>query len=407
MINKISVQNTINKKTYHSQVSFGLRPILVEEVSKFKRDILLNKKVKVVGIACHHLPDGDTTSLAKIFERRLRKYGKKVILFLEKNEVSGLNIKPKKYTISKEKTKQIPDKLIILDFNSEERLPKDTGIYYVLSHINPEDIFGLDHHSKTEHLISPNIYVDDTSYSCCGVGWNFFKALGEKLKKKDVKDFSYGMLSDLQKSKMVKFEDSKIIKMPALDVQQEEKQVLEEIESRLSKKNRTKVYEGLDILSNLTKDEKAFRKRLFSEVQVAPNGKLAYVIIPPDDKQWKTLGMHNTRNSAVLRDLRTRLTNGVQEDSAFTEEQKANFKDLQAAIIFYKAGNDYQMSIHSKNEYAQKLKEYVDNLITDKKFEELGGHPDRMGGRVHSLKKKDAENFIKKFLIANEEVGKQ
>ncbi len=138
---------------------------------------------------------------------------------------------------------------------------------------------------------------------------------------------------------------------------------------------------------------------MINQVQLIPNGKLAYVVINPGDKQYKALGGDNVRTSAILADLRLRLTNGINNDELFSAQQKTKLEKLDGAIIFYPTTMGYQMSMHTKNNHAQRLIEAVRKLNPDLI---AGGHPNRVGGRILSRKKEDIQAFIDGFLNASE-----
>lgn len=394
----ISYINSFNAKR---NTSFRAKPIASENV-RWISDIGKNPKVKRILIVPHESPDDDCTRAAEYFYNLFKNMGKKVAIFINPPETKGLNFNHKKYRIYKS-TKR-PDKVVVVDLNSSEKLSPE--VKSILKEIKSEDIFCVDHHTKSEKTIEGNLYIDTSAKSCCAMCYRIAQARGKKLSKSDLKALYCGILSDYQKSKLVKFKNNKLIKLSALDKDINAKEVLEQIEKQISEEDKIRIYKHLDILSNLTQEEQAFRKTLFSEVQITPNGKLAYVVINPNDKQWQRLGMHNTRTSAILRDLRVRLINGVQTDKIFSEGQRKLFKNLKGAIVFYRdaqrSDSKYRFSMHGKVDYAERIVNYVKKINP---AVEGGGHPDREGGGIKSLSENKIKELVNNFLTAAKHVN--
>ena len=86
---------------------------------------------------------------------------------------------------------------------------------------------------------------------------------------------------------------------------------------------------------------------------------------------------------------------------------KENFNKLKAIVIFYRVNKGYdsayQVSIHSKDGYAEKLIEQVREINEDFIG---GGHPDRAGGRINSCEYENAMYLVNDFLKADEELSK-
>ncbi len=393
----ISLKNTQHKnKNLSYNASFRAAPMPVKTAKMFN-SIMLNPNVKTADIFCHASPDEDTVNAAKVINNYLKKSGIKTSFCVYGPKLKGLFLGHGKFNIKKDQKPS--DLTIILDFISESKISKS----FVNIYNESKNIIGFDHHQKTHDKLKGLFYNDDSAYSCCGIIYRFFESLGEKLSKSDLKSLYCGVLSDYQKSKLITFDNFKLVKLPALNTDKNSKEVLEKIESQLSEKQRNKIYTHLDVLSKLTPEEKSFKENLYSKVKVTPNAKLAYVIIDPDDKEWISLGMKNTKTSPILRNLRLKLLNGVQNDNIFTPEQKEQFKNLKGAIVFYRAGNVYQMSLHTKNQYATDLIEYIKKNLNPDLV--AGGHPDRAGGRIFSLDKNEINTFINNFLIAAEKLG--
>lgn len=398
MINAVdSIVSKFNLKNKKTDIAFGAKPMPFDVAYEIKSKFL-NPNVKSFDAYCHAPLDEDTTNSMRVFVNWLKKNNKEVSMCMSMQNIKGLLIEKEIFKLKK--GEKPSDMAILFDFNSASRFPK--AYKNLFQNTQTENIYGFDHHKLEENPIKGNFYMDTSARSCCGIVYRFFESLNEPLGKEDLKRLYCGMLSDYTKSKLVTFKNSRLIKLPALGLDKNSKEVLENIQSQICPEDKIRVHKRLDILSNLNPKEKAFKERIFSQVQVTPDGKLAYVIIPPADKQWIGLGMKNTRTSAILRDLRLRLLNGLPDDIGFTPEQKQKIGGVQGSIIFYRSGNDYRMSIHSKNGYAERLQNYIKMQLNPDLI--AGGLQDRQGGQAESLKKDSVKKFIEGFLIAAEKI---
>lgn len=400
LIKRINSEYGLNNyQNNNDKTTFGARPIpaVFAETIKSK---LLNNSVKSVDIYCHSSPDEDTINSAKVIGNWFNKHGIKTSFCIDASDLKSLYVGHGKLNIKN--SNQPSDLSLILDFNSKSKMPKSCSDVFEKS----RKVFGFDHHQKTTDFLGGEFYRDDSAYSCCGVLTRFFEATAETLSKGDLKSLYCGIVSDYQKSKLVKIVNTKdgfnLVKLPALYSDPNSRYILEKFERNLSNKEKAKIYKHLDILSNLTQKEKDFRNKIFSEVKITPNGKLGYLVIEPYDKEWKSLGMDNARTSYILRDLRLQLLNNVSDNEFFTPEQKQNFKNLQGAAVFYRANDAYQLSITTKEDYAKRLTDYIKEHINPDLV--AGGHADRMGAKIFSIEKNQVDNFINSFLIASEKV---
>lgn len=386
---------SINSNNRHKNVSFKAALFPVETAQFYKRAIL-NPKVKTIDVLSHASPDEDTVDSAlTVINDWLKKNGKKTFVCVNYKKTKGLYSRPLKKEMKK--GSKPSDLTLVFDFNGKSKVPK--SFMDVFEKTKSENIFGFDHHTRTDETFDGNLYIDDTAKSTCGIVFRFFEALGEKISKKSLKKLYCGMLSDYQKSGLVDIKDSKLIKLPDLDLDKNSKEILEKIEAQLSEKEKAKIYKHLDVLSNLTAKEKAFQKRLFKETKTTPEGNLAYVVLEPNDKDWINLGMKNARTTILLRNWRLSTLNNKENDM-FSAQQKEKLKNLKGAIIFYRSGGAYQMSVHSKDNYAERLTTYIRKNTSLKIY----GHPERQGGRILSLQKDDVEKFINGFLDAADKI---
>ena len=371
---------------------------------ELKRQFL---NAKTIDLHPHRAPDDDAINSVMVIYNWLKNLRKEVSICVNPESSKKLRFKPQKYNIKDFKNTTPADVACILDFNDPVRMSQ--SYTNLINKQKPQTIIGIDHHAK-ETPLSKNLYIDSTSRSCCELVYMFFQTIGRKLNKNDLTNLYCGMLSDYQKSSFIKIESSlnsyKLIKLTDLKKDKNATRILGEIEARLSETDKQKIYKYLDTLSHLNKEEKVFRKTLFSKVKVTPNGKLAYVVIDPQDEQWASLGMDNTKTSAILGDLRQRLLNGVQKDPLFSPEQKKSLENLQGAIIFYRTSKDadstYRMSLTSKNNYAITLVEHIKTHINPKLI--AGGHPNRKGGMIKSFNQKEVNEFVNHFLQAANEI---
>lgn len=394
------MNNNISLNT--PNITFKAKPIPKSVIEKTK-STLLTSAVKRIDIYCHDSADEDTVNSSKVFANWLIRNGKNVSICVQHDEVTDLYLKN---SAAKLKLKpNTPDKTVVLDFNSEERLPRDYKKDFFKE--SSKNIIGYDHHDKTPNTLKGNFYIDSTAKSCCSIMTRFFEGLGEKINSKDSKSLYCGMVSDYKKSGLVKITNKdgnyELIKTDKLLKDKNSMEVMTKLENNLAEKDKKQIYKHLDPLSRLNADETTLRKKLFSNIKVTNNGKLAYVVIEPDDKLWAKVGMDTQKTSEILKDLRERVSSNSQEVEELTKSQKEKFKNVDTVIAFYRkseaADSKYRMSIHSKSNSALKLIDYVrenkdPNLIA-------GGHSDRAGGEISSVKKSDVQNFVNNFIEAS------
>lgn len=433
MYNCISGFNAVNKRNNPKlncfNPCFGAKTISKKVATDYINKIV-GSGTKELYISIHGSPDDDGLCAAYTASNVFfKEYGIKSLICVNKKEIHGLyhnNIKNVTKRIKKS------GKVLALDFNDYNKIPEFlVNIFksYKLTNISgfkPKNknkkiikIFGFDHHPDTK-TIKGDFYIDDTARSCCGIIFRLTEALKIKLGIDDLKSLYCGILSDYLKSKLVKIKNGRLIKLSAFYKDKNSKEVLNKIGKQLSIKDKIEIHKHLDILSNLSNDEKALQTELFKEIKVTKNGKLACVAIPISKQSnflsttWHSLGMKNMRTSAILRDLRLRLINNIQKDAMFTPEQKEKLKDIRGAVIFYPTGkNTYQLSIHSKGDYAIKLLKYAKEIYKQKaaksgkiKHEFVGdGHPNRAGGKIVDCTPAEMKALIGSFFEASEKAA--
>lgn len=366
-------------------VSFAGKVIPTKVFNVMQRE---TKNANRVGILIHSSPDPDAVGSAMTIYDHLKSLGKDVVIFANKKELKGLQIDPKKYKIANPSKMKDVDLGWMLDCNKFKRIP--ANFMELAGKI--KKIIGLDHHEITKST-NNNIRIDKSACSTCSLVYRYFEKMGKKLTLPDLEHIYYGMISDCQKSKLTSIEnlgsEYKLNKLPKLYKDKNSKEILEKIEAQLPEENRIKILKSLNILSNLTPAETAFQERIFKDIKFTKNGKLAYLVISQNDKQWAKLGMDNTRTSAILGNWRNKILSDTK---------------AKGAIVFYRVSKAkdsvYQMSITTKGNYAKKIRQYIVNNLNPDYIGD--GHPHRQGGRVLSCDKKETEKFINDFFIAAE-----
>lgn len=409
----------INNKYKHKQnTSFCAKPIQPEIGQAMKNRLL---SVKSIDIYAHAASDTDSDEATVFMYDWCKAHGIKVSICTDKSKMNALGIDPKDYKVKR--GYKPAEMALLLDHNGWDKVAKSYKKLLEKTKLK----MTIDHHPETDVTIDSFKYIDVKAKSCCAILYRFIQSIDEKLTTKNAKNLLYGIGSDFHKSKRIKFENtpigSKAVRLEILNNDKNSTEVLDAVEGKLSKKQVTKIYSDLDIISHLTPKEQEFRNEIFSKVSVTPNGKMAYVIIDTKDPKWKDLGMDNLRTSTILRDLRLRLIGDVQADEMFTAEQKAKFAkaDIQGAIVMYpviqssKKPKAYQISLHSKSGtgYTKKWREYAKQAYIKKemeransvKYEFVGdGHDDRSGGRIFTYDKSAIKSFIGSFLEAGQNV---
>lgn len=406
LINAINNYNIVkNHVKEQKQIAFKAAPFPFTWRNKILAAI---DEARTIDLYVHAFADDDAANACKVMAEFFKSRGKKVNICIGRK---GMNTLFSKFGARKSKTDSPADLTFVVDFNAQERIPSSFRKIFYKN--NSCRIYGLDHHTQAQDYINGNIYGDNSAKSCCGIVYRFFESISmdDKIGKKNLQRLYCGMLSDYTKTELIKVKNNKLIKLKALDKDENSKDVLERIEAQLNGEQKAEVYRHLDVMSNLTDKEKAFRKRLISEIKTSPNGKLAYIEINPDETTWAELKMDNYRTSTILRDLRVRIIDGVRHDNLFDNSKKEQLKHAQGAIIFYRVqrskGDLYQMSIHSKGNYATRLIDEARRLWykqTNVHFE-AGGHDNRAGGRIFSFSQQDADKYVDCFVQAAENLG--
>jgi len=406
-------------KKDHLSFSASTIPLNVRKTFKSRID-----DSESIYIFCHSSPDEDTFNSAKVLANWLTLLGKKVKIVIEdklKNLFTkysdGLEFVDPSNADNLDKT----DLAIVVDCNSMKRLP-NAGIDF-LNKYKKSEIIGLDHHEPNsgEDLIgnldvnSNNpFYIDTTAKSCCSIIYRLFEGLGINLTRENAESLYCGLLSDLNKFRYITLGNkngiSTIERTDEIKKFPETIDILDTLEHTLSSDKKSEIINHLDILSNLTSEERSFQKKLFSEkIQITKNGKLAYVVISPEDQEWKNIGQSTITTSRILSNLRQRVLINDPADSLIPDNLKGKLDKVKGVIVFYRgpivqnpSEETYKLSIHSKDNYDQKLIDFIrKNLYPDLY---AGGHPNRKGGNITTIEPKKCDLFVNYFITAAENI---
>lgn len=351
---------------------------------------------KSVDIFCHAMSDEDTFNSATAFYNYLKDEGINARIIASGGK-DNYNYDTSKYNIIDAKdvneNTQKADVALCVDFSSKDRLA--TNVFKHLQKYDAKTIVGLDHHDDKNKIIpdfnqvtkayeknnvpemeAKNYYVDSSSKSNCGIIYRFFEALGKKPSKEISRALFTGFQDDVSKDKSHLDKNSK------------------EIQSKLIKSlniiDLAKVGKHFIDKTKYTKDEKEFAKGLGQRTQYSNNGKLAYVEIKAEDKEWNKIGRNTERVVKIL--------------GKFRKQTLSNNKNLEAVAVFYPCsdGVTYKMSLLSNKDYAMKMVDYVkDNY---KKDLVAGGHNNRCGGTIQTTNPEEQHAWVNNFIKASENI---
>ena len=355
-------------------ISFQARPISLKQAEYTKLQLL---KSNFVDIVCHSSSDEDTIASAHAMK-----------WFLEENKIASRIISDSAdktfnyksgdtFDISSQKLPESPAGTILcVDFSEYTRVPSELKKYIEKA----KNILCIDHHSGAEPILNnKNIYVDLSAKSCSAIILRFFESLKINPPAK-IKQFLYcGMSDDLKKNKYLEFSDSALFPVKTKELLHDKNTdyLYSKMEKELSQDDKIEVNKHLNILMSLNKSEREFKDCLPEKIQYNSNGRFGYVIIPADDKQWKSLGGDNKRTSAILRNFRI---SALEKDS-----------NLDSAAVFYPNSSEYRISIHSKGNNVLKLFEHIRKLFPEFSG---GGHPQRGGGGNSTLEPKESVRWM-------------
>ena len=364
------------------------------------------KSAKNVTIMCHEASDKDTANAAMVMWQYLNSQSQNAKVVLSQ-DLKALNLRKIDCPIvqSKDFDEENSDDNVLLcvDFSAKERMPENLLPYLE----NAKNWVCIDHHTgfdlkSTEEVEkNPELFYQDTSAkSTTGILYRYFEALGEKdyIDENVAYDLMSGFVSDCSKKKLVVCDGKKgtITPQEKLKEDKDAYEVFNNLYQKLSDEQIAQIAKDSDIISSLTPKEKAFREYVFNSAKVTNDGKIAYVAFSPNSKIWNEMGADNTRTSAILSNFRQEILKNPFDDE--------KFKNVKAAMVFYRADNIYRVSIHSKDEnlidFYEEAKSKMDENIDVPCF--IGGHPTRGGGKILSLDEQDCREFMSNILSCSQ-----
>ncbi len=359
-------------KINNTLINFKARKIPKKQAKQIENAL---KKSSKIDIICHESTDSDAANSAVAMRDYLKPYGINSRIIISHQDLKTLHLEKEKNIIQahKLKDKENPETVLCVDFSAKERIsPK------VLKHIKKaKQVICIDHHegSNLQDSVKQNyFYIDTSAKSATSIIYRLFEARNKEITKKTAYNLFYGLISDCNKRGFVHCDGIRGTITPC-DSFKENKEAFEiytALKEKLSDEEISDIARKIDITSGLTKEEKKFSNSLHEKIKFSKNKKIAYVVIPPDDKIWKSLGEDNTRTSAILNKFRQSILNSKEE----------KYTTVKTVITFYKASDKYRMSIHSKEETLDKFYEYLKKQIKNPTFS-AGGHKKRGGGSIN------------------------
>lgn len=387
------------QNTNNSRINFGAKPIPPEPRKFLTQTINDFDTFDVIG---HREPDKDSYGSVTVIANTIEKMGKKARIILEGGLPSFFKPNENIEIIDPIKNPNIIPSEVIFIADHSESSKSSSFLKGYFEKANPENIVGIDHHNST-NPISKGIYIDSSSKSASELVYDFANSI-YPLNQDDFNSLYCGILDDCRKFKTLKIysENGNTLYKTTKEMPLETKKVIDEIEEKLTPENMKSARKFVDILSHLSPKEQKFRTNLFNKIKFTKNGKLAYIAIPPKNKEWLKLGQDSEVTSAILNDFRIRLLENAHNDD-FISKVKGLDKRLgkiEAVTVFYRGpkgqnptNERYKISIHSKGEQAK--------IITDSLNKEgfkAGGHVNRAGGRCFL---KDWKKFVKTAIKAS------
>lgn len=365
------------------------------------------KEAKNVDIICHDMTDRDGANSALAMWEYLKQQGISARVIISQKKPESLKLRTYDFDMvqasdDEELTKIKPDIAFCVDFGGSERVLPN-----VLKHINDTPlVMGFDHHSEVDVsrdnfvqfqrtlfddeyvATSANFYSDMSAKSATCVVYRFFEALGKEIDNSQAYDLFLGLVDDIVKRSLVKCDgkNGTITPQKALIDDKNAYEIFEKLKSKLTQEQIAKIAKDIDILSSLTKEQEEFKNSLKEKIQYSKNGKIAYLEIKPDDKQWENLGGDNVVTSRIL--------NNFRQEILADEE----FKDVDLVIAFYEAHGNYRLSAHSRNQNLLKFFKYVEENAIENFTKNSGGHPTRGGGGINTIDKDACSIWVEKII---------
>lgn len=363
------------------------------------------KEAKNVDIITHDMTDRDGANSALAMWEYLNNQRINARVIISKKIPQALGLRNYDCNIvqafDKEKVAQItPDIAFCVDFGGSERVLPN-----VYEHIQKAPIvMGFDHHSEVDIarddfiqfkrplyddeciLTKANFYSDMTAKSATSIIYRFFEALGQEINSNQAYDLFLGLIDDTTKRALVKCDGQKgtITAQKALYEDKNALEIYTKLKEKLSEEQIASIAKTVDLISSLNEEQQQFKDSLYDKLKLSANGKIAYIEIPPDDKQWQDLDGDNTITSTIL--------------NRFRQEVLADNNDIQAIFCFYEAHGNYRLSAHAKNPNLLDFFKYIEeNKIPD--FTKIsGGHPTRGGGGIKTNDPQTCHTWVQNII---------
>ncbi len=388
-------------KITQTTLNFEANKISKKQAQYFKERL---ENAKNVDIVCHESTDRDSLNSAIAMQRYLDTLGvnSKIIISNKPSKIGIKNPDFRYITANKIQSNDKPvDTALCVDFSAQERLTP-TVLKYIKKSKN---LLCIDHHEgtnlfSTDYVIlrkpienadkvietSAPCYVDSSAKSATSVIYRMFEALDEPISKEQAYSLMFGLVDDGAKKGYMICDGTNGTIIPTKKLI-EDKNALEvflNLESKLDDEQTKKIAQAIDIMSNLSEDEQKFKDSLFERLQYSNNGKIAFVEIPPDNKEWKNLGGDNSRTSTIL--------------NRFRQEVLKRFDNVEAAIVFYEAENKYRLSAHSKNPTLLDFYRYIEQTKIPEFTKNAGGHKDRGGGKIYTTNPEACHKWVQNII---------
>ncbi|MBQ8635995.1 DHH family phosphoesterase [bacterium] len=374
------------------------------------------KNAKNVDIICHSMTDRDGANSALAMWEYLNSLGVNARIIMEQKNPQLLGLRNYDCNIVQASQKDeinslIPDIAFCVDFGERERIKP-----HVLSHIKQTSkIMGFDHHSN-QNIAGSNCitfntslnerdipetkvgyYTDTTARSATSIVYRFFEALGEDIDNNRAYDLFSGLVDDGVKKGIISCngETGEIIPKKEIIRDKNAFEVYSKLKEKLTDEQVSAIAKNIDIISSLNEEQKSFKNSLEERIKFSKNGKIAYVEISPDDKEWKKLGGDNTITSTILNRFRTGILANPKYD------------DVQMVMTFYEANGAYRMSAHSKDVSLLDYFKYVENNAIPDFTKHSGGHANRAGGGIIETNPKRCHRWVQKIISCDECLEKE
>ena len=370
-----------------------------------KQALFFTKKISTansIDIICHKSADEDTVACAKAINWIATKMKKKTRILTDSTDAFRIFddnttiINTSNNTDIKEKA----DTVFCVDFSSLSRVNKNIENYIKTA----KNLLCIDHHDNPDignsvleiekelsideinNLPISNIYVDSSSKSCSAIVLRLFQALKLEPPKKIKESLFCGIIDDLRKNRYIKYNSTlEPIKTDLFTKDKATYDLYTELEKQISQEEKNNIIKHLNVLLRLNDAQKNFQKRLSNDMRISANGKFAYTIIPPNDKEWEALGGDNPVTSSIMGNFR------------ISRLEKS--KEIDSIAVFYQDKNGYRISLHSKSGKVLDLFEHITRIHPEI---QCGGHPERGGGSIQTFEERNSLDWANKIISCAE-----